>query len=79
MNPQHGRRRRKPVSPHLVPGSTRSLDTACRLADLPLPQNVDDLGETFLRLLIQGIDHLHVGQPVWFKAMLAAPRDRQAP
>ncbi len=76
MNNTHGRRRRKPVSPHLVSRSTRSLDTACRLANLPLPQTVDELGETFLRLLIQGVDHLHVGQPVWFKAMLTAPRDR---
>jgi hypothetical protein len=65
---------------YFSPRSRRSLDRACRLAGLPVPQHAAELGEVFLMLLVQGIDHLHVGQEVWFRAMLdAAPREREAP
>ncbi len=75
MNTRDGRQRRK-----LASHSKRSLDAACRLANLPVPQTADELGEAFLALLVRGIDHLHVGQPVWFKAILdRAPGDRRTP
>ncbi len=74
MNTHHGRRRRKPVSRDLAPRSMRSLEEACRLADLPMPGTAAALTEAYLRLLVEGLDHEEMGDRYWLDAIgLGAP------
>ena len=61
----------------LRPGSLRSLAAACRIAGLSHPATPRDLGDVFLKLLIGGIDCVHVGRPFWRDAILnSAPAER---
>ena len=72
----HRRQRRKLVSPDLVPRSMRSLEEACRLADLPMPGSAAALSEAYLRLLVAGIDHESMGDECWLDAvLLKAPKE----
>ena len=75
MNPRHGRRRRKPVSEFLAPRSKRSFEDACALAGLPEVGSAAQLSETYLRLLVEGIDHERVGHEWWVDAILSGAPD----
>ena len=61
--------------------SKRSLRTACRKAKLPMTvDSVADLGNLFLCLMVQGIDHVYVGRRAFYEAVLdAAPIKEEWP
>ncbi len=57
--------------------SRRSLDDACRLAGVPEPKAAG-LVDTYLRLLVAGVDHLSTGTWAWCYLLLdGAPCERR--
>jgi hypothetical protein len=56
-------------------GSRRSLAAACRKGDLPLPSTIDELRETFLVLLVNGIDHGSLGGRAFFEVIFPVHRE----
>jgi hypothetical protein len=58
----------------------RSLAQACEAAGLPEPGSARELAETYLALLLVGIDHCAVGSAAWERAILfdAPPESKPA-
>ena len=76
MNTRNGRQRRKLVSPDLVPRSMRPLEEAFALAGLPMPGSAAEASESYLRLLVAGLEHEDVGTESWINIILfGAPKD----
>jgi hypothetical protein len=44
-----------------------------------MPRTAVEVGETYLRLLVDGIDHDRVGKPDWEQAMLLEAPTGRAP
>lgn len=70
------RRKLDPQRDPLAPRSQRTLAEACRQAGLPEPVTARDVTEVCFRLLLDGIDHEHVGASHWRDwLLLGAPAE----
>jgi hypothetical protein len=74
----HEERRRSRVKKNKAMNKVtrRTLRQACEMARLPEPGSARDLSETYLALLLAGVDHRAVGSAAWERAILFdAPRE----
>jgi hypothetical protein len=63
----------------IEPRVRRTLAEALTLAGLPRPRRAREIGELYLQLLVQGVDHEHVGSATWLTRILASAPDRRDP